>query len=227
MMLPSSSKKLLPPYVSYRTFLNFLEGLQQTIPARIDRSFWGERFSGSTGTQLVSALRFLDMIDANGFPTAKLRNLVASKGSQRTEILKQITRESYGFFFLSQTDPQTATYAQLEESFHDNYQIASDVARKCIKFFIGLAGDGGLRLSPFVTKKTRNTRSVTASKKPAKILDKKDKTEIPQQSEQIPNGISLDKLLVDKFPGFDPSWPDEVKLKWFAAFDELLKRTGA
>jgi hypothetical protein len=224
-MLSNSSKKLLPPYVSYRTFLNFIDGLQQTIPARIDRSYWGERHSGSTGTQLVSALRFLDMIDISGFPTAKLRNVVASKGNQRTEILKQITLESYSFFF-NQADPQTATYSQLEEAFHDNYQLASDVARKCIKFFIGLADDGGMKLSPFVTKKTRSARPAAIGKKSAKVLDKKEGTEIPQQARQIPNGIGLDRLLIDKFPGFEPSWPDEVKLKWFSAFDELLKRTG-
>lgn len=225
-MLPSSSKKLLPPYVSYRTFLNFLEGLQQTMPARIDRSYWGDRLSGSTGTQLVSALRFLDLIDANGFPTVKLRQLVGGKGSQRTELIKQVTHESYKFFFMSQVDPQTATYAQLEEAFHDNYQIASDVARKCIKFFIGLASDGGMKLSPFVTKKTRTTRPAGTLKKAVRMQDKKSGTQIPQQSGIIPNGTGLDKLLIDKFPGFDPSWPDEVKLKWFAAFDELLKRTG-
>lgn len=227
MMLSNASKKLLPPYVSYRTFLNFIEGLQQTMPARIDRSYWGDRFSGSTGTQLVSALRFLDLVDVSGFPTVKLRQLVGSKGSQRTELLKQITHESYSFFFMSQVDPQAATYSQLEEAFHDNYQIASDVARKCIKFFIELASDSGMKLSPFVTKKNRTARPVTALKKPSKVQDKNTGTEIPQQPGLIPNGISLDKLLIDKFPGFDPSWPDDVKLKWFSAFDELLKRTGS
>jgi hypothetical protein len=225
-MLSGSTKKLLPPYVSYRTFLNFIEGLQQTMPARIDRSYWGERLSGSTGTQLVSALHFLDLIDINGFPTLKLRQLVASKGNQHTEIIKQIAHESYAFFFQSQVDPQAATYAQLEEAFHDNYQIASDVARKSIKFFIGLASDGGMKLSPFVTKKSRVLRSAGTLKKPSRILDKKARTGIPHQDEKVPNGIGLDKLLIDKFPGFDPSWPDEVKLKWFAAFDELLRRTG-
>jgi hypothetical protein len=226
MMLSSSSKKLLPPYVSYRTFLNFLDGLQQTMPARIDRSYWGERFSGSTGTQLIAALRFLDLIDINGFPTVKLRELVGSKGLPRTEILKQITRESYSFFFLSQVDPQTATYAQLEEAFHDNYQIASDVARKCIKFFISLGSDSGIKISPFVTKKTRNVRTAPAVKKTSREQDKKTGIEIPQQPRLMPNGISMDKLLIDKFPGFDPTWSDDVKLKWFEAFDELLKRTG-
>jgi hypothetical protein len=225
-MLSNSSKKLLPPYVSYRTFLNFLAGLQQTMPARIDRSYWGDRLSGSTGTQLVSALRFLDLIDVNGFPTVKLRQLVTGRGGQRTELLKQITHESYSFFFLSQADPQAATYAQLEEAFHGNYQIASDVARKCIKFFIGLASDGGMKLSPFVTKKTRNARQSATIKKPTRTLDKKNAIEIPQQVGLIPNGIGLDRLLIDKFPGFDPSWPDDVKLKWFSAFDELLKRTS-
>jgi hypothetical protein len=207
--------------------LNFIEGLQQTMPARIDRSYWGDRLSGSTGTQLVSALRFLDLIDANGFPTLKLRQLVSSRGNPRTEIIKQIVHESYSFFFLGQVDPQAATYAQLEEAFHENYQIASDVARKCIKFFIGLASDGGIRLSPFVTKKTRTARPVTSVKKQTRVLDKKQRTEIPQQPPLIPGGISMDKLLIDKFPGFDPSWPDDVKLKWFMAFDELLKRTGS
>jgi hypothetical protein len=61
-------------------------------------------------------------------------------------------------------------------------------------------------------------------------MDKNERTEIPQSLGQnlgqISNGNGLDKLLLDKFPGFDPAWPDEVKLKWFAAFDELLKRTG-
>ena len=36
----------------------------------------------------------------------------------------------------------------------------------------------------------------------------------------------MDKLLIDKFPTLDPNWPDELKSKWFSAFNELLKRTG-
>ncbi|MCL2281070.1 MAG: DUF5343 domain-containing protein [Dehalococcoidia bacterium] len=225
MILSNPSKKLLPPYVSYRTFLNFIEGLQHTMPARIDRSYWGERLSGSTGAQLVAALRFLDLVDVSGFPTVKLRQLVGSREDQRTEILKKITQESYGFF-LGQVDPQTATYAQLEEAFHDNYQLANDVARKCIKFFIELAGTSGMKISPFVTKKNRNSRQATTAKKTSKIQTKNTGTEIPISSGQVPNGISLDKLLIDKFPGFDPLWSEDVKIKWFTAFDELLKRTG-
>lgn len=33
-------------------------------------------------------------------------------------------------------------------------------------------------------------------------------------------------LLLSKFPELDPKWPDEVKLKWFDAFDRLMKGRG-
>ena len=29
-------------------------------------------------------------------------------------------------------------------------------------------------------------------------------------------------MLLSKFPSFDPSWPDDVKAKWFEGFDRLL-----
>jgi hypothetical protein len=32
--------------------------------------------------------------------------------------------------------------------------------------------------------------------------------------------------LLSKFPQFDPTWPDEVKLKWFDGFDRLMKGRG-
>lgn len=226
MLSGMSGKKQLPPYVSYRTFWNFLDGLQQSIPARIDRSYWGERLSGSTGTQLVSALRFLDLIDENGFPTSRLRQIVSNKGAQRAEIIKQTVHSAYSFLFQDTVNLESATYAQIEEAFHDNFQIANDVTRKCIKFFIGIASDGGIKVSTFVTQKTRTSHtSGTIPKTSRKPIDNISRTKIPQAPENNSGGISMDRLLVDKFPSFDPSWPDDIKSKWFAAFDELLKRT--
>ena len=40
--------KVAFPYVSYRTFRNFLELLKEGLPSRIDRSVWGPRYSGTT-----------------------------------------------------------------------------------------------------------------------------------------------------------------------------------
>jgi len=96
-MVSNKPRRHLPPYVSYRTFQNFIDGLKQRMPARIDRSYWGDRLSGSTGTQLMAALRFLRLIDAGGVPTDRLRRLVSTRGSQRTELLREIAYEAFDF----------------------------------------------------------------------------------------------------------------------------------
>ena len=55
-------QKTIPPYVPYRTFQTFLEFLfDEGIPDRIDRSVWGARFSGSSGTQLMTTLKVLNL----------------------------------------------------------------------------------------------------------------------------------------------------------------------
>ena len=69
-------RRQLPPYVSYRSFWNFLDRLQEAIPARIDRSYWGDKFSGSTGAQLMRALRYLGLINDEGIPSPLLRSLL-------------------------------------------------------------------------------------------------------------------------------------------------------
>ena len=102
-------RKALPPYVSYRTFRNFIDELQMGIPARIDRSYWGERYSGSTGTQLMTALRFLGLINGGGVPTTRLRQLVSAAGAQRPEVLKQIARTAFDFLSEKSLDPVKRT----------------------------------------------------------------------------------------------------------------------
>ena len=228
-MVNEKSRKRLPPYISYRTFQNFLDGLQQGIPARIDRSYWGDRLSGSTGIQLMAALRFLGLVDANGIPTDRLKLLVSAKGDRRAELLREVTSEAFGFLQLSSFDLQTATFAQLQEVFHYTFQITGDVSRKCIKFFIELASDSGIPLSPFITKRFRLVHGSTGTKTIIKRTSVRTNRNliVPQDLEKVPEQMPWDKMLLTKFPTFDPSWSEEVKLKWFDAFDELLKRSLA
>ena len=233
-MTIDKSRRRLPPYISYRTFDNFIGRLQQQVPSRIDRSYWGETLSGSTGTQLMSALRFLNLVDANGKPTNQLRLIAASKGEQRTEALKEITWDAYDFVLRSSLDIQNATYSQLEEVFHDNFQLTADVGRKCIKFFISLASSAGTSLSPFVTKRVRLAHSSAGTISSKNVLrktgQKPNRNLAIPQSQEIPEGASpssIHAILLAKFPAFDPAWTDDVKAKWFTAFDELLKRYPA
>jgi hypothetical protein len=219
-------RKHLPPYVSYRTFYNFMERLQQRIPSRIDRSYWGDILSGSNGTQLMAAMRFLDLIDVNGKPTKKLEPLVSAKSESRKRFLHDVTYDAFDFVCQGSLDLESATYSQLQEVFHNTFQLTDDVSRKCVKFFIAIANDAGINLSPFITKRTRSTYSTTGLKtasKKAGIRTKRNAL-VPQDRDEIPNSSSWHGMLLSKFPNFEPSWSDELKMKWFAAFDELLKK---
>jgi hypothetical protein len=249
-MAKDNQRKRLPPYVSYRTFYNFIDRLQQGIPSRIDRSYWSERLSGSNGTQLMSALRFLGLIDTSATPTSLCRQLVSARGPQRTEVLRQITSEAYSSLLQGSIDSQTATYSQLEEAFHNTFELTESVRRKCIKFFVMLASDAGIPLSPFIMKRVRSMRSGTGTKPVIRrtVPKMKRNHQVPPNLEEVPVEMSWDKMLLAKFPTFDPSWSDgvklgwlqafeglkfptfnpewsdEVKLKWFAAYDKLLGR---
>jgi hypothetical protein len=225
-LVTDRNKKRSPPYVSYRSFLTLLEELQRGMPGRIDRSYWGDKFSGSTGTQLMSALRFLNLVDGNGVPSQQLKELAGARGALKASLLKKISQESFSFLMSNTFEPDKATYAQLEEVFKELYQVDHDVARKCIKFFTEITGEAGITLSPFITKKSKTSR-------PAQIPDKlprrtgirtNQNVQVPQQTEVIPHSTSWKELLLTKFPNFDPTWPNDVQIKWFEAFDELLKR---
>ncbi len=222
-MVKDSGRKRLPPYISYRTFYNFVERLQQGVPARIDRSYWGETLSGSNGTQLMSALRFLGLIDASSTPSSQLRQLVLARGALRTEVLRELTSGAFAFLLQGSFDSRTATYAQLEEVFHNTFELTDSVSRKCVKFFVALASDAQIPLSPFITKRVRLPQTRTGTKSAVKRRRGRMNRNmiIPQALEEIPSEMSWDKMLLAKFPAFDPSWPDEVKLGWLEAFDGL------
>jgi hypothetical protein len=218
-------RRHLPPYVSYRTFRNFLEKLQQKMPARIDRSFWGDFLSGSNGIQLLAALRFLNLVDQNGKPSDVLRRLAAARGEARSEVFRQVIAGAYGFIAQGSVDIESATYAQVEEAFHTAFQLTDDVSRKCVKFYISMAGDAGLPISPFVAQHTRAPRGGQRTKIPRETHGTRTNGEknVPQPTATIAEPSWAGQLLA-KFPSFDPTWSDEIKVKWFAAFDELLKR---
>ncbi|MGD1118989.1 MAG: DUF5343 domain-containing protein [Dehalococcoidales bacterium] len=225
-MVTEKGRKHLPPYVSYRTFHNFIERLQEQMPARIDRSYWGELLSGSTGIQLMAALRFLNLIDANGKPLERLKPLVAARGEQRAQLLRIIAYDAFSFVLESSLDLESATYSQLVEVFHSTFQLTEDVSRKCVKFFIALANDAGMPLSPFITKRTRSAHTTPSTKVISRKVGNRTNRNllIPQTVDEIPESSSWNGMLLSKFPNFDPSWSDDLKLKWFAAFDELLKK---
>jgi hypothetical protein len=238
-MTTEKVRKHLPPYVSYRTFHNFIDRLQQQgTPQRIDRSYWSGILSGSTGPQLMAAMRFLGLVDANDKPTERLKLLVPADGEKRIQLIRSVAAEAFSFVLKSNLDLSNATYAQLDEAFYNTFNLTDDVRRKCVKFFIAMASDAGMPISPHITRHTRAAHGNTGTRNGAKKavpnttqypLMPQGKSipqgkKVPQGMEYLPENHSLLTMLIEKFPNFDPSWNDELKLKWISMFDVLFNK---
>jgi hypothetical protein len=140
-----------PPYTSYRTFRTFIEDLREHgVPSRVDRSVL-TRFSGVVGAQLTHALRFLGLIEDDGHPTERLRELMKAEGAGRwSEALVAIIRQEYAPIFA--IDLESATPSHFNEAFRKAFPAADAVVQKCVTFFLYAAGDAGLRISGRVLK---------------------------------------------------------------------------
>ena len=146
--------KYPPPSVSYKSFNRLMNMLQQNLFSRIDLSYLSDKFSIRTGTNLMSAMRFLNFIDNGNRPTPRLQLLVSDTAKEQHDaLLRQVADEAYAFVFNGKLDPQTAAYAELEAVFQNIYRTDDDICHKSISFFIEFCKDAGIPLSPEFSNK--------------------------------------------------------------------------
>jgi hypothetical protein len=145
-----SEKLVLPAYVSYPSFIKFINGLREThIPLQIDKSLMPTA-SGGQVSAMLAALRFLRLIDANGKPNDRMRQLVEAADEARKPILKSITESAYDFLFGDESFPLAkASGQQVAEKFRAQSLAGSTVA-KAISFFLSLAKGCDIAVSPHV-----------------------------------------------------------------------------
>lgn len=225
--MPDATDKVIPPYLSYKTFRSFVESLKVGIPGRIDRSVLSS-LSGANQSWLLGALRFLDLTTADGKPTDRLRRLVESEGAERQKRLQELTRSAYPTLFRDGFHLSTATPRQLEEAFAA-LGPSGDTVRRCVTFFVGLAKDAELQVSPHIKKATRAARIPKRRRSTnGAPLSNGGSLDAINQSDSRPTAesrpTSWAELLAAKFPSFDPTWPDDVKTKWFDGFARLMEK---
>lgn len=218
-------KRPIPPYLPYKTLRNFVDSMKVAIPARIDRSLM-RSMAGGLQSQLIAGLGYLNLINTvDGVPTERLTRLVHSEGADRQRVLKEILTAAYPFLFKDGFDLERTTALLLQERFSET-GVTGDTMRKCIAFFMRVAKDAGIKLPGHLKKTPGRPRLSTT----------REKRKVPSPRETLPNSgfedpsnppgedLSLEKLLLSKFPSFDPAWPDEVKTKWFEGFNRLMEQ---
>lgn len=211
-----------PPYIAHKTFKSFLSSLKVAIPSRIDRSVM-TTYSGAVQTQITHALRYFNLIDSNGHPTDKLAPLVHSEGAEHQKLLKELVHSGYPMLFVAPFDLTKATSAQLAEQFAK--MATGETVRKCITFLLPLLKEAGFAVSPHIKGAPKRNgsskpRKPKASAPPAPATDAGAGTPPPPSPPAV---MGWSELLLSKFPSFDPSWPDDVKARWFDSFEKLMQ----
>ena len=157
--MKNSKESSIPPYISYRTFTNFLNELRaRGLPSRIDRSVMAHK-SGTIQSQLLLALNYLGLLRGSGQPTDQLKQLVESTDQPRQEVFRGILKTSYGFVFKSDIGLHAATSDQAEELFEQT-GASGETVRRSIAFFLAAAKDSGIPISDYIQPHKRR-RSAT------------------------------------------------------------------
>ena len=145
-----------PPYGVFATFMNSISQLSNGMPNQIDRTV----FPGTAWTaqsQLLTGLRALGLIDDEGRPTQRLRELAVPDEATRKQALERLVREHYARIF--ELDLLKTTPAELEKRMTDIYEISGDTRRKAVRFFLNALDYLGIEVSPLFAKPRTRKRS--------------------------------------------------------------------
>ena len=152
----SESQTTVPPYVSFKTFLSGIQALRDHgLPPEIDRSAWASK-SGADQSTLLSAFKFLGLLDMSGATQKVLHDLVATEPNTPEEqsLLGTILRQQYTKVF--DLDLTTATPNQVSDAI-GSYGPTGSTKDRAYRFFLKAAEYGGVAVSGRLLKGAKGT----------------------------------------------------------------------
>ena len=195
--MTDESRSLSPPYISWLTLLGFLDWLGEVgIPIQVDRSFWSDKYSGSTGAQLMTALRYLKLLDGEA-PTDSLAELVKADADGRKQLIGHLLRDRYPTVFA--IDLARATPKLLNDTF-TQLGVDGETSRKAQAFFINACKFAGIQLASGIRRKARNRRlGATRRRRTVPKTEPSDGT--PQEPSQPPTQANPEQSTTIKLGG--------------------------
>ncbi len=182
--MAEDTSSLSPPYATYKQFINFLNGLRETtVPSRIDRTVFGS-MSGGTAYSLLSALKFLKLIDESGAPSQYFRNLVEADDTNRKRYIAEMLRASYPSFFSGQIDLSQASSGQFDDHIREQYKSKGSTIDKQALFFLNAAEDAGIALSAHL--KARRPAAPSPASRKRQNARKADNGQLPPNNPPAP-----------------------------------------
>jgi hypothetical protein len=144
-----------PVYLSFTTFRSAVQSLRtHGLPDRLDRTAWQSR-SGGEQSQIISAFKFLGLIDETERTQPNLRKLVdaAENSKEEKQILGELLRSRYGKVLA--LNLKTVTQGALAEAI-GSYGATGATRDRAVRFFIKTATHCGIELSSRLTSHLRS-----------------------------------------------------------------------
>lgn len=143
-----TKSKPTPAYAAFTTNKSFLESLKTNgIPSRVDRTVMKSLPGGVQG-QVLTGLRFFDLIDDKGKPAPPLKALVDTVGTEEwPAALKEHIYPAYEEI-IGDLDLMTATPGQLTECFRENTSATGATLDKGLRFFLQLLKEAKIEHGP-------------------------------------------------------------------------------
>ncbi|HEX7999111.1 MAG TPA: DUF5343 domain-containing protein [Pyrinomonadaceae bacterium] len=144
--------KLVAPYVPFSTFetgLNKLAALGG-LPPKIDHTVF-QQMGGVAKGQVISAFKFLGLIDTDGTPSPLLSQLVLNK-DKRKETIRELIKSQYPN--ITEQDLATMSPSQLDAKLNDEaYNVSGSTKLKARTFLLKAAEFADIPLSKLLTAK--------------------------------------------------------------------------
>lgn len=138
-----------PPYAPAEALVRFIRRIPEArVPDEVTADYLAQQGLGAgAGNErhLVSALRFLGLIDQRGRPTDAFRAL--SVPARQKEVLRSLVRESYQPIFAA-GPVEGLNRDEAESRFTTAYGIAGQIREKAIRCFAALCDLADIPLAP-------------------------------------------------------------------------------
>jgi hypothetical protein len=209
------------PYAAASNVLAVLQRAQtRNLPETIDDDFFRlVEIPDVVFGRVRSALRFLDMISANGRPTDKFHSLASATDEEYREHLAAAIREAYRDDF-TRIDPAQDTQAQIVSAFR-RYQPRSQTSRM-VMLFLGLCREAGIPVLDAPRERSMrrslpaNTRSrarpVPSKRDAGRTSPRQSNLAFPQELAGLLNGL----------PDVTTGWTKDRRDKFLEAFQVVL-----
>jgi hypothetical protein len=210
----------LPPYTAFQSIKTALGVLKEHgVPNRIDRSVWGNKFSGAVVTQVLTSLRFLGLMSQEGVPADNLKPLAnALETDQWAPMLKKVIEKAYAPIF--DLNLESATPSEFFEKFREAFKAEGETARKCVTFFLNAARDAGIPVSPYLLSNAKpRTNGGARRKGRAKraVEDTAAREPVPVPPPPVAPGGDLHPFiqgLLKTLPSPETEWSLGEQAKW-------------